>query len=52
MNITDYILAHRRMLTDMQIWKRLSSDEKQQFKACITEIQVDNMMTKFRRYYL
>lgn len=50
--LKEYIAEHRQILKDLCIWKHLTEEEKTQFKACTTEVQVDNLMASFRRKYL
>ena len=50
--LEDYIMEHIDILDDLSIWRRLSTEEKQKFVSCTTEMQVDNLMHSFRDKYI
>ncbi len=52
MELKHYKAIRRGILSSLQIWRKLTDEEKKQFNDCKNEIQVDNMMTMFRRKYL
>ena len=48
----EYIKEQKQKLKQMCVWGQIPKEEKQRFKSCENEIQVDNMMTMFRHKYL
>ena len=47
-----YIKEQKTILKQLCVWGKIPQEDKMRFKSCINEIQVDNMMAKFRRNYL
>ena len=50
--MTDYRLKQRKILEQLCVWKKLSNAEQTRFNNASTEIQVDNLMTTYRRKYM
>lgn len=50
--MTDYRLKQRKILEQLCVWRRLSVEEQMRFNTAATEIQVDNLMTTYRRKYM
>ena len=52
MNTRTYRDEARRVLKDLCIYRKLTPEERDAFNNAKTEIQIDNLLTTFRRKYL
>lgn len=48
----NYIKEHIMILKELHTWGSLTKEEKAEMRNCTSEIQVDNMMSRFRRKYM